>query len=318
MCKRIICIAGLCCLLGLPAYAHLTGAFADFLGIVYDESTIEKLQIDLQRTKTEMEELEPKIEDAEKEFTNDQQMAIEQLQFYAEIGLDTWLAFMQQGADITDLLGNQWVIESEIENYLGDLNSLYLQYKQLLINKKILQGHEQLLQAIEKNLSAREDFLQETAGLELDIIANYLDIDWTAEVEEHIIQDLQKDTDLVEKNLLNWVKESPSLPYVLNEEWLNKQSNLHYYFRNDHVYVEYELEYAHVLLLGQVLQNGAGDAAKLVIEAGFYNGFFLPEELLEELPSFTLEYEKVQTLKAIQQPYFKQFNGGLLLYTKEG
>ena len=316
MCKRLICLAGLCCLFVLPVYAHLTGAFADFLAIVYDESTIEQLQSDLQQTREEIEELTPKVEAAEMAFTTDQQMAIEQLQFYSEIGLDTWLALMQQGSDVVDLLGNQWVMQSNIENYLLDLNDLYLQYKQLVISQQTLQGHEQLLQAIEKNLAAREAFLQETTGLELDIIANYLDIDWTAEVEDHIIADLQKDADLVETHLLDWVKESPMLPYELNEDWLNDQSNLHYYFRNDHVYVEYELEYAHVLVLGQVLQNEAGDAAKLIFEAGFYNGFFLPEELLVELPSFTLEYEKVKSLDAIQNPYFKQSNGGLLLHTK--
>lgn len=316
MFKRLLCIAGLCCLFALPVYAHLTGAFADFLAIVYDESTIEKLQFDMQQTKEEIEELTPKVAAAEVAFTTDQQIAIGQLQFYSEIGLDTWLALMQQGSDVIDLLGSQWVMQSKIENYLVDLNDLYLQYKQLLISQQTLQGHNQLLQAIEKNLGAREAFLEETAGLELEIIANYLDIDWTAEVEEHIIADLQKDADLVTTQLLDWVKESPTLPYELNEAWLNDQSNLHYYFRNDHVYVEYELEYAHVLILGQVLQNEAGDAAELIFEAGFYNGFFLPEELLVELPGFKIEYEDVKTLDRIQNPYFKQSNGGLLLHTK--
>lgn len=316
MLKRLLCITGLCCLFALPVYAHLTGAFADFLAIVYDESTIEQLQHDMEQTKEEIEELTPKVAVAEAAFTTDQEIAIEQLQFYSEIGLDTWFALMQQGSDVIDLLGSQWVMESKIDNYLVDLNDLYLQYKQLLISQQTLQGHEELLQAIEKNLVAREAFLQETEGLELDVISNYLDIDWTSEVEEHIIADLQKDADLVNTHLLDWVNESPKLPYELNEAWLNDQSNLHYYFRNDHVYVEYELEYAHVLVLGQVLQNEAGDSAELIFEAGFYNGFFLPEELLVELQSFTLEYETVKTLNAIQNPYFKQSNGGLLLHTK--
>jgi len=316
MFKRLLCIAGLCCLFALPVYAHLTGAFADFLAIVYDESTIEKLQLDMQQTKEEIEELTPKVAAAEVAFTTDQQIAIGQLQFYSEIGLDTWFALMQQGSDVIDLLGSQWVMQSKIENYLVELNDLYLQYKQLLINQQTLQGHSQLLQAIEKNLGAREDYLEETAGLELEIIANYLDIDWTAEVEDHIIADLQKDADIVTTHLLDWVKESPTLPYELNEAWLNDQSNLHYYFRNDHVYVEYELEYAHVLILGQVLQNEAGDAAELIFEAGFYNGFFLPEELLVELAGFKIEYETVKTLDGIQNPYLKQSNGSLLLHTK--
>lgn len=315
MYKRLICLAGLCCLFTFPVYAHLTGAFADFLAIVYDDSTIEKLQVDMEKTKEEIEELTPKIATAEVAFATNQQTAIEQLQFYSEIGLDTWGTLMKEGSDIVDLLGSQWVMQSKIEHYLVDLNDLYLEYKQLLISQQTLQGHEQLLQAIEKNLTARESFLAETAGLELDIIANYLDIDWTAEVEEHIIADLQQDADLVKTHLLDWVIKTPTLPYELDEVWLNDQSNLHYYFRNDHVYVEYELEHAHVLILGQVLQNEAGDSAELIFEAGFYNGFFLPEELLVELKGFTLEYASVTTLDAVQNPYFKQSNGRLLLHT---
>lgn len=316
MYKRILSIVALCFLVTMPVYAHLTGAFANFLAIVYDDSTIEKLQLEMQQTKQEIEELTPKVAAAEAAFTTDQELATLQLKFYSEVGLDTWLALMQQGSDVVDLLGNQWLMQSKIDHYLSDLNDLYLQYKQLLISQQTLQGHEQLLQAIEKNLVAREAYLQDTAGLELETIANYLDIDWTAEVEEHIIADLQKDADLVNEQLLDWVAETPTLPYELSEDWLNEQSNLHYYFRNDHVYVEYELEYAHVLVLGQILQNEAGDAAKLIFEAGFYNGFFLPEELLVELPSFSLAYETVMALDSIQNPYFKQSNGGLLLHTK--
>lgn len=316
MYKRILSIVALCFLVTMPVYAHLTGAFANFLAIVYDDSTIEKLQLEMQQTKQEIEELTPKVAAAEAAFTTDQELATLQLQFYSEVGLDTWLALMQQGSDVVDLLGNQWLMQSKIDHYLSDLNDLYLQYKQLLISQQTLQGHEQLLHAIEKNLVAREAYLQETAGLELETIANYLDIDWTAEVEEHIIADLQKDADLVNEQLLDWIAETPTLPYELSEDWLNEQSNLHYYFRNDHVYVEYELEYAHVLVLGQILQNEAGDAAKLIFEAAFYNGFFLPEELLVELPSFSLAYETVMALDSIQNPYFKQSNGGLLLHTK--
>lgn len=316
MYKRILSIVALCFLVTMPVYAHLTGAFANFLAIVYDDSTIEKLQLEMQQTKQEIEELTPKVAAAEAAFTTDQELATLQLQFYSEVGLDTWLALMQQGSDVVDLLGNQWLMQSKIDHYLSDLNDLYLQYKQLLISQQTLQGHEQLLHAIEKNLVAREAYLQETAGLELETIANYLDIDWTAEVEEHIIADLQKDADLVNEQLLDWIAETPTLPYELSEDWLNEQSNLNYYFRNDHVYVEYELEYAHVLVLGQILQNEAGDAAKLIFEAGFYNGFFLPEELLVELPSFSLAYETVKALDSIQNPYFKQSNGGLLLHTK--
>lgn len=312
----MLALALVCCLVAVPAYAHLTGAFANFLAIVYDEQTIEQLREEMANTKLEIEALTPVVEKAEQAFRADQEVSIEQLQFYSEVGLDTWLALMQQGTDIVDILGSQSFMSTKINTYLFDLNELYLQYKQLVLQKESLEGHEHLLQAIEKNLQARQSFLDENAGLELEVIANYLDIDWTAEVEEHIIADLQADADVVNEQLLEWLAVTDELPFALSEEWLNERSEARYYFRSDHVYIEYELEYAHVLVLGQVLQNEQGTGVKLVIEAGFYNGFFLPEELLVELPSFEIEYEQLQTVEPIVNPYIIQKNGQLDVYSK--
>ena len=316
MYKKIIIGCLLSVLVAVPAYAHLTGAFANFLAIVYDDTTISKLKEDMEKTRVEIEMLKPQVKAAEEAFKEDQSAATEQLQFYSEVGLDTWLALMQDGTDIVDMMGSQWIMSNKIDGYLEELNVLYHQYQQLLSSQRTLEGHEELLQAIEKNLLARQAFLDENAGLELEVIANYLDIDWTAEVEEHIIADFQRDADRVSAQLLEWVEQKPSTPHFLSESWLNAESNTRYYFRNDHVYVEYELEYAHVLVLGQVLQNEAGDAAQLVIEAGFYNGFFLPEELLVELPGFVIDYDKLKQIEGMTEPYIIQSNGGLQLYTK--
>ena len=316
MYKKVLALVLACCLVAVPAYAHLTGAFANFLAIVYDEQTIEQLREEMDNTKLEIEALTPVVEKAEQAFRADQEVSIEQLQFYSEVGLDTWFALMQQGTDVVDILGSQWFMSKKIDTYLRDLNALYLQYKQLVLQKESLEGHQHLLQAIEKNLQARQVFLDENAGLELEVIANYLDIDWTAEVEEHIIADLQADADAVNEQLLDWLAVTDELPFALSEDWLNERSEARYYFRSDHVYIEYELEYAHVLVLGQVLQNEQGTGAKLVIEAGFYNGFFLPEELLVELPSFEIDYEQLQTVVSIVNPYIIQKNGQLDVYSK--
>ena len=316
MYKKVGLILLLAGAVALPVYAHLTGAFANFLAIVYDDSTISKLHQEMDETREEVEKLEPQVKQAETAFKEDQQVAVKQLQFYSEKGLDTWLALMQQGSDIVDIMGSQWVMEQKILTYAEQLNELYLQYEQLLSSQNTLKGHEQLLQAIEKNLQAREDYLAETAGLDLETIANYLDIDWTAEVEDSIIADFQKDADTIEENLLDWVSESLTGSFHLSEEWLNERSNARYYFRNDHIYVEYELEYAHVLILGQVLQNEEGTAAELTIEAGFYNGFFLPEELLVELPGFSIDYETLKTIEGIPNPFVIQWDGSLQLTTE--
>lgn len=316
MFKKIGLILSLSAVLALPVYAHLTGAFANFLAIVYDDSTISKLHEEVEQTKLEIEQLQPLVEQSEQDFKEEQQGAIEQLQFYSEMGLDTYLALMQQGTDVVDILGNQWLLNEKINSYLQQLNILYVTYQKLLQSQNRLKGHEQLLYAIEKNLQAREDFLVETQGMELENIANYLDIDWTAEVEENIIRDFQLDAELVNIQLSDWIEKSVDGAYQLSEQWLNKHSKARYYFRSDHVYVEYELEYAHVLVLGQVLQNAEGTAAQLVVEAGFYNGFYLPEELLVELPSFSIDYATLQTLEGINSPYVIQQDGTLQIATK--
>lgn len=296
-----------------PTYAHLTGAFADFLAIVYDETTISALHEELAQTRADIEALTPQVAEAEDVFRDNQQQAIMQLQAYAETGLDTWLTMMKQGNDIVDLLGNQWLMEQHITTYLQQLNVLYSEFKTLEQAQQSLQGHEQLLYAIEKNVQAREAFLAETAGLELEVIANYLDIDWTAEVEAHIIADLTADMHVINDELLQWVQQ-PAL--TLSEQWLNDKSAATYYFRNDHIYMEYELEFAHVLILGQVLQQEKGDAAQFVIEAGFYNGFFLPEELLVELPGWSIAYDTLQQLGGVDQPYITQQNGYLQIVSR--
>ncbi|MGN1386518.1 MAG: hypothetical protein ACI4XS_07950 [Bacillus sp. (in: firmicutes)] len=302
--------------ISVPVSAHLTGAFADFLAIVYDDTTISKLKDEMENTKKQIEELKPKVGALEEQFLEERDYSAEQLTFYADTGLDTWIALLQNGDQLVDILGNHWIMERSIHQYIEELNTLYLQFKQLEATKQSLEGHHQLLAMIEENLQARESFLAENSDLPLEQIANYLDIDWTAEVEEQIISAMQNDAETIENDLLDWVNEEETLPYRLKEDWLNERSELQYFFRQDHLYAIYEQEGAHVIVLGQILQAEEGDYAEFVIEAGFYNGFFLPEELLVELPSFKLHYETLNQLKDISSPYLVQGDGELLLHTK--
>jgi len=300
----------------IPVSAHLTGAFADFLAIVYDDTTISKLKEEMEDTKKQIEELTPKVDALEAQFVEERKHSSEQLIFYADTGLDTWLALLQDGNQLVDIMGNHWLMEQSIKQYLKELNELYLQFKQLENSKNSLEGHQQLLAMIEENLQAREAFIKENTDLPLEQIANYLDIDWTAEVEDHIIAAMQKDAETIKSDSTGWVNEEEALPYALKEDWLNKKSELHYFFRKDHIYAVYEQKDAHVIVLGQLLQAEKGDRAEFVIEAGFYNGFFLPEELLVELPTLTIHYESLKELKAISSPYLVQNDGELLLYSK--
>lgn len=298
----------------LPVYGHLSGAFADFLAIVHDRSTLDQLTGEMEETRRQIEELQPEVDDLEVRFKDQQHTAVEQLQLYADSGLDVWLSMMQDGDDAADLLGSQWLMERGINSYLEGLNGLYLQYQQLNAQKESLEGHEELLSVIEFNLQARDQYLSDNAGLPLEQIANYLDIDWVSEVEYPLIDELKRDRQLIDSRLEDWFGSSQE--NLLEEAWLNKQSELRYFFRKDHIYVEYKIEEGHVILLGQLLQDQDGKSAGLVFEAGFYNGFYLPEELLEELDGFRIDYSAAGKLNGTEHPYFTQKDGALELHRK--
>lgn len=307
--KRIVLVLFLICTLATPVYGHLAGAFADFLTIVHDESTIDQLKDEMAETKRQIEQLQPEVDAHAERFSIDHDLAEEQMRAYADTGLDVWLAMIQSGKDAADLLGVKWQLERGIALYLEDLNELYLDFQQLKIEQETLKDHEQLLTVIGKNLDARQLYLEENAGLSLEVVANYLDIDWTSEVEYGLIDELAADQERISQGVADWL--ASSQPDTLDEDWLNETSRLRYFFREDHLYVAYEIETAHVILLGQFLENREGDGAELVFEAGFYNGFYLPEELLEELRGFRLDYEAIRQETGWADLYFYQNDGAL-------
>ena len=293
-----------------PVKAHLTGAFADFLSIVHDESTIDKLKQEMQNTQKSIEELEPRVEQMEETYAVQQSSAVNQLQAYSETGLDAWLSLLMQEQELVDIMGNQWLVEKEIQAFLEDVNRLYLEYMTLKSAKESLEGHHTLLTMIEENIQSRSQFLAENEGLSLDQLANYLDIDWVSEVEDQFITILEDDRKTVKENIEDWaISSSVGQNSALSESWLNEKSELQYFFRSDHVYVVYKQQDLHVILLGQVLKQN-DQYAELIFEAGFFNGFLLPETLLEELPGMQLPFEPLQDeVKESNALYFEQGNG---------
>lgn len=299
----------------LPVSAHLTGAFADYLAVIYDESTMDDLKRELNDTQEEIESLTPKVEKLEDEFSAQQDLAIDQLLGYSDVGLDTWYTMLSDNEEIVDLMGDQWVMQKAIDHYMDSLNELYLMYQEVKSQQLTLQGHSDLLKVIETSVQRRASYMAENEGLPIENIANYLDIDWFSEVEEPIIAAMKSDKQFINENLLQ-VLEKENGVYTLTEDVLNEESKASYFFRADHVYVEFKVNKEHVILLGQMLQNEEGTKASLVFEAGYYNGFFLPNENLIEIPSFEIDYKTLQTLNGLTQPYVKQTNGSFEMKTK--
>ncbi|MCU6797831.1 hypothetical protein OB236_37485 [Paenibacillus sp. WQ 127069] len=301
----------------VTVYAHLTGAFADFLVTVQDEQTTEKLKTEIRSTKAEIESLVPRVNKLENDYKDKQQLAVSQLQFYNEVGLDTWMNLLLQSESLVDAMGSHWLFENHLQAYMKQLDLLYKDYMQLQSTKVALEGHQRLLTIIEDNMQMRNLFLSQNAQLPIDQVANYLDIDWQSEVEKHLIQALKHDTELTEQQVQTWATAAAeNASYRLNESWLNAQSDVEYFFRSDHVYVVYKKKDIHVILIGQVLSGGNG-YAQLQFEAGFFNGFLMPDTLMIELSGFRIRHDLLEQLPGMKGPVDLRQSGGALIVTSE-
>lgn len=273
------------------AYAHLTGAFADYLATIHEEETTAKLTAELERTREELAALAPQAEAQEKRFREAQREAALRLRAYADLGATTWGQLLLQPQDPVDWLGALWLAQRNAEAYVGSLDRLYAEYSDLLTTQASLAGHRQLLAAIERNLQARGHFLAENAGVEIERLANYLDIDWMSEAEAQLLQSLSEDEAAVRLGLASWARpwtdSEGRVTWRLDEAWLNERSKLRYMFRSDHIYIVFEKKDIHVILIGQMVFSGQD--YRLRLEAGFFNGFLMPDTLTQELSGFTLD-----------------------------
>jgi hypothetical protein len=301
------------------SYAHLTGAFAEYLASVHDESTTGKLKQEINSIEAEIGQLIPRMDVLEKEYRLKQSVAVDKLLFYNEQGLDMWASMLQQSSNLVDLLSNQWLMERNLDAYLQELEQLYMDYSRLVMNKDILSRYRELLNMIGRNLALRQPYLDSVKEYTLEEKSNFLDIDWVSEVEDKLVAALEQDKQLVNNAWREWAVVSSGTPvsnaaiYEMKEEWLNERSTLHYFFRSDHIYTALEQPGANVILIGQVLKNGQNEA-ELQFESGFYNGFAMPAVLLEELKGFQLPYQQLKELQgATDGSYLQQSSGKLLL-----
>lgn len=305
----------LCLAVALPVKAHLTGAFAEFLAVIYDEKTISNLKNQLDETEAEIDALTPKVEASEKAFSKEQADAITQLLSYQDHTLDAAGSLFMGQQSIVDLLGNQWIMKKAMTHYLTSVEELYTIYTDLKAQQNTLVEQRALLQEIEKSLARRKSYLAENEGLAIENIANYLDIDWTSEVEEPLLKQMnQLKTNMATKTLTYVEHEEGT--YTISEGELNDQTTIHFYVRADHIYASFEVNKEHVLLIGQVLQTTENDAAAFVFEAGYYNGFYLPKEDLDEIPTIRIPYASLQKLANMKNPYVIQQNGFLEIKSK--
>ncbi|MDF2721448.1 MAG: hypothetical protein K0Q59_1123 [Paenibacillus sp.] len=303
-----------------PVFAHLTGAFADYLAAVYDTRTTDKLRQEMSGLEDELKLLAPKVDDLERQFNQQRRDAVQQLLFYADSGLDMWLtiAMQQKSGQVVDLLGSQWVIKLQLQSLLNELEALYGDYVQLTTAQASLARYHQLLVAIDRNLAMRQPYLQSVQQYALEEQANFLDIDWASEVEAPLIAALTHDRQLIAERWREWAVRTPpsaaaDAVYQFGEAWLLANGKLTYYMRADHIYTVFERPGAHVILIGQIAAN-ALDEAELTFESGFYNGFAMPDVLFDELQGFAIPYSALRSLPgASNRSYIEQQSGKLNL-----
>lgn len=312
--RWLIILCYLSLFFGGSVYAHLSGAFGDFLIGIQDESTTQKLKNEIEETKEQIEQLTPKVNRLQSEYSAKEKDAVTKLLFYNTMGLDVFMNFVLETEGIVDSLANKRLYEKNIETYLQELNHLYLKYKQLEITQEALEGHQELLMIIENNLSARNSFFEKYDYLS-DKDKAYQAVEEFELVMENITDMLYRDSDVLNSQITRFVtRKTKNSPYRLDQHLYNKKSEIDYYFRSDHTYLHVNENNTDVILIG-VFTKDNSSTASLKLEAGFSNGIMIPEEVLPLLGTLKFDYSKLNSNS--KDFFIEQTNGAIIIQSNE-
>jgi hypothetical protein len=267
------------------ASAHYSGFVEDFLVGVSDDSTADRLRAEIAKTKEEIAQLQPKLEESRQIYDGKKDGAIVKLRFYETIGPDVYMNYLLQSEDVVDFIANQRLVEKQLQSDLDQLNDLYLQFRQLKAASETLAGQEDLLAVIQKNLEERARFTAVTKNYNTEKRAEVaLDL-WNAkaviEIERGMAADAAYFKDHMQELITRDTKDSP---WRLDEAKINQVSKFKYLIRSDHVYVQYLYkDGTSTLLMGVVSKNEDGTAS-LKFDNGFLVGIPISSDLVSQLP----------------------------------
>jgi hypothetical protein len=300
-------------LLAVPAGAHYSGVIEDFLVGVSDNTSSDRLRGEIEKTRKEIADLAPQLEQLKQGYELNQKSAVTKLLFYHSIGPDAYLNFIMQSGNIVDIVANQHIVKRQLENDLEQLNDVYLQYRQVKSATETLEGHETLLQAIQTNLQARARFLDVTKNFSVEKTADAALNVWNDKAVIYIERNLKADAQYIKENLQQLLaRESNISPYRLEEDKLNQFSNLTYLIRSDHVYVQYVYDDGTSTILMGTFSNQQDGTASLKFESGFVEGIVLSEDLVSQLPG-GLEIQLSQIQPKASGFTVEQTNGAIVL-----
>jgi len=309
--RRIFVFIVVCALM-IPtvAYAHVTGAFKDFLVDMKDESATERLVEELEQTRVQIEHLTPHVDRLNAAFTVKQDEQIPMLQFYRSVGFDVLMNFILDAETIVDVLANLLLVERKLDEDLQQLNRLYREYMTVKTARDALSNYEKLLTMIESNLQARRQFLDEYGHLpdeELVKAAESLWKDEAAVLDEILLEDRK----IIDRRIRQMtVRDSARSPLRVEESLVNRYTKLDYYFQSDHVYVHYAESDVDIILIGIVSKDDPRTSS-LKFEAGFMNGIRIADMYMDQMAGFVLDYGRL--MPESEGHSVEQTNGAIVL-----
>ncbi len=312
--KRAIVIVGLLIFIPTVAYAHVVGAFKDFLAGIDDEQATQRLVEELDNTRLSIELLTPRVDRLQETFAVKQDEQLPLLTFYHTIGPDVYMNFIVEAESIVDAMANVRLLEVKLAEDLTKLNRLYLDYMQVKTARDVLGNYERLLEMIKLNLTAREQFLAEYGHLSEEEIAKAAEDKWAKDanvLDEWLLDDRQK----IDRRIRQVTTRARSdAPFRIEEELVNQYTELDYYLQSDHVYVHYAKNNVDIILIGIVTKDDE-KTASLKFEAGFMNGIRISDLYMNQMVGFTIDYSKLAPQS--RDFHVEQTNGAIVLMPVE-
>lgn len=305
MIRKVLLIIICFLMVNIPVYAHLSGVFVDML----EENSTEVLKKQIEETKQEIEEIGPNVQSLENDF----QMKIKKFEptfiFYHTQGLEAYFKAMGGTTSLIDYFTFQKLAEEKIVEDLNQLEALYADYMPLKVHQDSLVSYQKLLEVLGENLEKREEILTEVGDNSSTYeVSEKISEIWTQNIG--YLLELSEDGEIITEDITSLVKQATSdSPYRIEEKSVNQLTKLNYYIRADHVYIHFERKVAHLILIGRFLKDD--QEIKLDIEAGFINGFIIPEELLNILNGFSIKYSLIN--QDSDDFYFEQTDGALII-----
>ncbi len=255
------------------------------------EESVLALQEELKRTAAELETMSEEAEEKRQKYREQSEEFEPILKFYRTAAADAYLELMMQGEEMIDVLAFQQWYRQKLDQDLAKLEQLHKEYVPLRNAVRTKQDYEALLGLIQSSMQKRQRLQQELKGASEEEIEKAISRLWTENIG--YLLELKADKDLIEADPTAFIRQrSSASPYRLEQDLINEKSKMRYYFRYDHIYAYFARNDAEVILVGMI-QRKDGDLVALEFEAGFVNGFQIPEELLGILKGFEIPYRSI-------------------------